>query len=121
MKKVTYSGSLNRKPIRTVVYIEDTLNIPFLIKHPLNGAILKRVGSVVSTDKEPEKGSLRIREYTSEELNSLSRREAEIVHNDIINNPDAYENPESLSKLSLEHWESEAKRIYAPLGKLEII
>lgn len=121
MRKVTYTGVIGKKPIRTTVFIEDTLEIPFHIKHPTNGSTLKRVGKVVNTDEEPTQGSFVIREFTDEELQNISEKEASTIMKDIDENPENYEGADELKLLPIEHWQSEVKRTYAKLGKLIIL
>ena len=121
MKKVTYTGVVGKKPTRETVFIEDTLEIPFHIKHPKNGSTLKRVGKVVDTDEKPLQGSFVIREFTDEELQKLSEKEASTIMRDIDENPENYEGADELKLLPIEHWQSEVKRTYAKLGKLVIL
>ena len=118
MRKVNYTGVLNKKPIKAVVFIEDGLSVPSFIKHPKNSVTLKIVGKVTETDDEPSPGSFLIRNFKDSELDALAEKEAVSLMEDIAENPENYEGADNLKSLSKEHWVKEVKKSYGKLGKL---
>ena len=121
MKKVTYTGVFSKKPLRVSVFVSDTLEVPFHIKHPKNGVTLKRVGKIEDSEEEPKKGDILIREFSEEELDKVAKKEAEAIMKDIDENPENYEGADDLKLLPFEHWESEVRRTYSKLGKLTTV
>lgn len=118
MKKVTYTGFINKKPIKESVFVEDSIVPPTNIKHPKTGTILTKVGSESETEEEPKPGSLLIRKHSTEELDSLASKEADVIIKELEENPNSYEGAEELKRLPREHWLEEAKRAYSLSGKL---
>ena len=118
MKKVTYAGAINKKPIKESVFVEDSIIPPASIKHPKTGVTLTRVGRVSETEEEPKSGSLLIREYSTEELDSVASKEADAIIKELEENPNSYGDIKELKRLPREHWLEEVKRVYSLYGKL---
>lgn len=120
MKKVTFVGLIDKRPVRESVYVDDEVSVPYFIVHPNTGATLKRVGKVESFDGKVPKDALLIREFTKDELAEIAKKEAESIMDDLVKNPDSYENANKLKKLPISHWEKEAAKAFKAAGKVVI-